>query len=370
MAGESAVSVDWDSQARRFIAPLRNFVRHRQLIEEGDSVLLACSGGSDSLSLLYMLAYLQPQLGFRLAAVHVDHGLRPESADDGRAVAEICQQLSVPCQVVRADTAAVVAEGYGGQEAARLARYRALWQVAGAGGHDKTAVGHQLDDRVETLLINLLRGTGSNGWSAMGSRLLLSGREIAGFLRQPRSDVDGKCWQIVRPLLNYRRSQLEEFCRRHRLPVREDSTNHQYSYLRNRIRGQLMPLLEQIRPGAAGNLARVAEWLAGESEVLEKIAGEFWQLNAVTGLDGGWRLPRPEFGRLDLAVRRRVAMLGWRQLYFSLTGCQAVYIEELCRLGATAAGSKTLVWPEGRMVTVDRRWISGRQLAGFANHGG
>jgi tRNA(Ile)-lysidine synthase len=221
--------------------------------EDGDGVAVAVSGGADSLALLHALRALSGPRRWRLAVATVDHGLRPGSAADAAFVADHAKALGLPARVLTLSAADLKAHQAAGPEgAARAARYAALWPAADALGCRWLATGHTLDDQAETVLLQLLRGTGPDGLAAMPVR---SGR-------------------LLRPLLAVRRSETRACCAATGLAWRDDPTNATDGPLRNRVRHHLLPLLEQLRPGAAQTLARTATLAADDRTWLDPMVAK------------------------------------------------------------------------------------------------
>jgi tRNA(Ile)-lysidine synthase len=216
----------------------------------GDGLAAAVSGGADSLALLHGLRTLAGPRGWRLAVVTVDHGLRPGSAADAAFVVDHAKTLGLSARLVTLDPAELAAHRRAGPEgAARTARYRALWRAAGELGCGWLATGHTLDDQAETVLLQLLRGAGAEGLAGMAVR----------------SD------RLLRPLLGVRRAETRACCAALGIGWREDPTNQQPGPLRNRIRQRVLPLLEELRPGAALALARAAGLAADERTWLDPL---------------------------------------------------------------------------------------------------
>ena len=218
--------------------------------EPGDGVAVAVSGGADSLALLHALGALAGPRRWRLAVVTVDHGMRPGSAADAAFVADHAKALGLParvCTLTPNDLARHRPAGPAG--AARAARYEALWPAADELGCPWLATGHTLDDQAETVLLQLLRGAGPDGLAAMAVR---TGR-------------------LLRPLLGVRRAETRSCCAAAGLAWREDPTNATDGPLRNRVRRQLLPLLEELRPGATRTLARTAALAADERDWLDPL---------------------------------------------------------------------------------------------------
>jgi tRNA(Ile)-lysidine synthase len=218
--------------------------------EPGDGVAVAVSGGADSLALLHALRALAGPRRWRLAVVTVDHGMRPGSAADTAFVADHAKALGLPARVCTLTPGDLARHRPAGPEgAARAARYEALWPAADELGCPWLATGHTLDDQAETVLLQLLRGAGPDGLAAMAVR---TGR-------------------LLRPLLGVRRAETRSCCAAAGLAWREDPTNAGDGPLRNRVRHHLLPLLEELRPGATQTLARTAALAADERDWLDPL---------------------------------------------------------------------------------------------------
>jgi tRNA(Ile)-lysidine synthase len=230
----------------------------------GDRVAVAVSGGADSLALLHALRVLAGPRGWRLAVLTVDHGLRPGSAADAAFVADHAKALGLPARVLPLAPGDLEAHRHAGPEAAaRAARYGALWPAADELGCPWLATGHTLDDQAETVLLQLLRGAGPDGLAGMAVR---GGR-------------------LLRPLLGVRRAETRAACAAAGLPWREDPTNAEDGPLRNRVRAQLLPLLEDLRPGATKTLARTATLAADERDWLDPLVAEALAATLAGGVD-------------------------------------------------------------------------------------
>jgi tRNA(Ile)-lysidine synthase len=214
--------------------------------------VLAVSGGPDSMALLHGAAALvrSGARAWPLRVAHLDHALRTDSADDAAFVTQAAAALDLPCDVRRTDVAALAAErGASLEEAGRAARYALFADLAER--HDAlVATAHTLDDTAETVLINLLRGSGLAGARGIPAR---RGR-------------------VVRPLLAERRAALRATLDAGDLAYREDVSNADPAFLRNRVRAELLPLLEALRPGAAEQLARFSRLAADDDDLLDAVA--------------------------------------------------------------------------------------------------
>lgn len=231
-----------------------DFVNKHGLLEAGDTVAAGVSGGADSVCLLLVLRELSEMIPFTLQAVHIHHGIRREAGEDETFVKALCGRLSVPCRVFHEDVPGYAGEhGLSEEEAGRVLRYRdfeAALRECGA-QRGKTAVAHHADDCAETLLFHLFRGTGLTGM---------------GGIRPRRGNV-------IRPLLELDRKQIEAYLREREQSWRTDATNDSDAYTRNKIRHHILPYAEaEICRGAGAHLAREAALLAQTADYMRREA--------------------------------------------------------------------------------------------------
>lgn len=259
-------------------------LRQYSLFSQGDRIAVGVSGGADSVALLRFLAALRPQFGWDLVVCHIHHGLRGAEADrDECFVRALAEQLGLPCAVSRIDAAALALRDHiSVEEAGRMARYAFFAQTAGEGGRIATA--HTLDDSIETVLMNLVRGTGLRGLCGI-----------------PR--IRGN---IVRPLLDCTRAEVEDYLGALGQPYCTDSTNLTDDYTRNRIRHDILPRLCELNPNFPGAMARMLPRLAAQQALTDCLAAQSaQQLHAACGglsRQGLSALPEPVCDRLLLRL--------------------------------------------------------------------
>lgn len=265
-------------------------IRAGGLWTANDRVAVALSGGADSVALALLLAELAAQVDWRLAGlIHVHHGLRGAEADaDAAFCCDLAARLSLPIEVVAVDVPAALAASAGSLEAtARTLRYAAFDAAAGRLGASVVATGHTADDQAETVLLRLLRGAGSRGVAA---------------IRQRRG-------MYARPLLGCRRAELRAWLDWSGESWREDSSNASTDVPRNRLRQEVMPVIEAAWPGGVRALARFAEAAAADEQWLSRQA-ELERPAAVRIAPDGVELIRARIVDLPLAVARRVVRDG------------------------------------------------------------
>jgi len=240
------------------------------IFEPGERVVVAVSGGPDSLALLSVLREILPAVPLHLTVAHFDHAWRPDSQDDRDFVASMAAKWGYEFQTARAAGGTPHTES-----AARTARYAFLRRIAGETNSTAIALGHTQDDQVETLLLHLLRGSGSRGLGAMRRR-----------------DRD-----LARPLLDISRHQIETYLARLHLTPRRDPSNEDPRFTRNRLRQQLLPAIDAFDSGARELLARTADILGEEDRYLD---------DAIAHLPDALVRDRVAFAKLPPALQRRV----------------------------------------------------------------
>lgn len=243
-------------------------------------LLIGLSGGADSVALAYLL---RQQEGLELRAVHVNHGLRGEASDGDEAfVRELCSRWQLPLDVYHAQP-----PEHPGEDWARQARYAFYREATVKHQADAVALAHHRDDQAETLLLHLMRGAGLSGLKGMAED----------------SEVLGV--RIVRPLLGCSRQELREMLTQAGITWREDGSNQDTRYLRNAVRHELLPLMEQLAPGAAQRIASAAELLQAEDAVLEQLAQDMLK-------DGHPWLPVKQLQGMQPGLMHRVLRLWWQ----------------------------------------------------------
>lgn len=260
-------------------------------VKPGEHILVAVSGGADSVALLHALHGLMKRKRWRLTVAHLDHGIRGEcSKADAGFVRTLARTLKLPCIVGQARVGdRARSRGVSLEMAAREARYAFLVRSARKVGADTIATAHTADDQVETLLLKFLRGSGRGGLSGIS----------------PASRLGGL--HLIRPLLEVTRAEIECWLRAHGREWREDETNADPAFLRNRVRHELLPLLErEYNPGLRQTLRRTRQVLMAEDEWMDDLARAI--LEECRAADGR-TLRSDRLGAHHLAARRRVIRL-------------------------------------------------------------
>lgn len=267
---------------------IANIIHECQLHTE-KCLVVGVSGGPDSLCLLHSLHYL----GHQVIAVHVNHGLRPDADKEEQQVKQFADHLgieSISCYVEVMKFA--VHASLSIEEAARNQRYTSLFEQARRSGAQAVVVGHNADDQVETILLHLLRGSGLVG---------LRGMEYRTLPNQWSKDIP-----LIRPLLSTWRSEVQDYISDHHLTPVFDESNDDVLYFRNRLRHELLPILENYNPAIREVFLRMGQVFRDDYSVLEKIINSAWESTLIRIEKGFLAFRTQEFIRLPIAIQRYV----------------------------------------------------------------
>ena len=310
----------------------------RTHLRAGMRVAVAVSGGADSVALLRALALAAPEIGLVLSVAHVHHGIRGAEADeDARFVEALSAQLNLPFHLHHADTPAAAARNKQSlEEAARDLRYAWFRSLLAEGRADAVATAHTLDDQAETVLHRLLRGAWTEGLSGIHPVIACEHGEI------------------LRPFVTVRRAEIESWLRSLGQPWRDDATNAETTYTRNRIRHEVLPVLAQVNPRVAEQLAHLAAIARDEESWWEAELHRLLPSLVLPGrpVRGGGRAvsTHPEEGSVGIelerlrglapAMRRRVLRAAAKQLGCRLDFEQTERLMAMCAADPNAAGAK------------------------------
>ena len=381
-------------------ARVHQTLRSRQLLRRNQRLLVAVSGGQDSLCLLQMMQDLQPRWQWQLGVIHCDHQWRSDSAANAQFVKEWVEaqhipfylrvysgspQRSEPSNLPLANLPRANPFSIHSEAAARQWRYQQFLQVANQYEFDVVLTGHTASDRAETLLYNLMRGCGSDGLGALQWKRSWMPEEVMPKEVIPEEGTQGAVSKvishetivshpfspntdsinqnsivskaivnpivIVRPLLEIQRHETAEFCQTFNLPIWEDSTNHDRQYQRNRIRLDLLPYLQEyFNPQVALHLSRTAELIQADVDYLEQEAQ-----TQRSHLQANHKLHRLSLQQLSLSIQRRVI----RQFLQEQLPEQPTYdhIEKMVGLIQAPQRTQTDPFPGGTIAWVEGEWI-------------
>ena len=304
-----------------------DFIEKNKLIKKGDSVVIAVSGGPDSMTLLHVLNNLKGVLGFDICIAHVNHMIRKEADEETRYVLDFCDKLGISCYVLKKDVQKIAKEKKISTElAGRMVRYDFFEEVANKTKANKIATAHNANDNAETVLMNLIRGSGISG---------LKGIELI------RDD------KYIRPILNCTRQEIEEYAKENNLEPKYDSTNKENIYTRNKIRNELIPYLEkEFNPNIVKGINRLSCIATKEDKYLVDIVEKEFKNLEITGDNSNKEeiiLDLKKFNGLNEVIKSRLILYTANKLLGSVQNIEKVNIEDIITLCGNNIGNKFLI---------------------------
>lgn len=320
-----------------------NTIKKYKLIEEKDRIVVGVSGGPDSICLLHVLNSLKQKLNIEIFVAHINHMIRKEADFETEYVKDFCKKLGIVFFVKKIDVEKVAKEQKKGtEETGRNIRYEFFEEVLKKVEATKIATAHNLNDKAETVLLNIIRGSGTSG---------LKGIEAI---------RDNK---FIRPLIEISREDIEEYCRENNLNPKFDKTNEETIYRRNKIRNDLIPYIKkEFNPNIIKTIARLSEVATEENEYLEKQTQKAYE-NVYVGaglvsahkdedsINVGARIAHlkneiiidlKKFNSLELVIKRRVILYTISKVVGSTVGIEKVNIDEIIQLCKNNIGNKFL----------------------------
>lgn len=297
-------------------------IQKYNLIQKGDKIVIGVSGGPDSMCLLNCLFCLKEILKIELVVCHINHMIREEAEEETKYVQEFCEKIKVPCFIKYANITKMSQEQrLGTEEMGRKVRYEFFEEVAKQTGANKIATAHNSNDNAETVLMNLLRGSGISG---------LKGIEI-------------KVSSYIRPILECDRAEIEGYCEEKNLQPRIDKTNLENEYTRNKIRNQLIPYLQkEFNPNIIQTLNRLSE-LAGEEEgYFKEIVNQTYETLKIGENEREIVLDLQKFNVISKVIKGRLLLYTINKIIGTTQGISKVHIEDCIKLCANNIGNKYL----------------------------
>lgn len=306
---------------------VHSFIRQHHMIEKGDFIAVGVSGGADSVCLLLLLCGLRKEFELTLKVVHVNHSIRKEAGEDQQFVEKLCEKLEVPWITFVEDAKATAKrESMSLEEAGRMIRYRCFRKVLKQHGGGKIAVAHHQNDQAETILYRMARGTGIQG---------LRGMEAV------RADV-------IRPLLCLSKTEILSYLKEKNQSWMEDASNEDNTYARNKIRNQVIPVLQQVNSRAAEHIFSLSEEIEEWSRYLDQVLSKAWE-SCVTCSEHECRIDLTRFLEEPEPVRRLLAKQTIEQTAGRKKDIEKVHIQNFCELAFKETG-KSIDLPYGLRV--------------------
>ena len=321
------------------LSRIRSYIEDNALFKKEERVVLGCSGGADSVALLLILR----DLGYEPAVVHVNHGLRESAAEDEAFVRVLTERLGVPFRAEHADVLTRQKEtGESLEEAARNLRYDILFRACRTFGAKTLALAHHENDQAETVLFNLVRGSGLRGLSGMAPAQV---REVI--------YPDGKKQKIrtVRPILSVKKEEILEFLRERGESWREDETNRDDRISRNQIRLHTIPSLEKVREDSVEKIAEAADWLREVDTYLTGKAAEWIRAYTSQNKSSTWmELPAEPFLREERVFQDYITAEAFRTIGLPMKDKGRKHLEAVADLFSNSVGKQVMLPGEWRAV--------------------
>ena len=303
-----------------------NTINKYNLIQKGDKIVIGVSGGPDSMCLLDSLYCLKEKLGIEIFVAHINHMIREEADEETEYVKEYCKNKNIKCYVKKADVEKLAKEQkLGTEEMGRKIRYEFFNEVAQKENANKIATAHNLNDNVETVLMNILRGSGISG---------LKGIEIS----RKETNIE-----YIRPIRECERQEIEKYCEEQDLDPRIDKTNFENEYTRNKIRNILIPYIKkEFNPNIINTLNRLSELVGEEEEYIEKqVERNFEDLKLAESKEE-IVLDLKKFNKLEKVIKSRLVLYTIMSIFGTTKGIEKVHVDDIIKLCDNNIGNKYL----------------------------
>ena len=316
-----------------------NTIKKYNLIENGDSIVIGVSGGPDSICLLSILNELKEELNFKIYVAHINHMIRKEADEETEYVKDFCKKIGIECFAKKIDVVSIAKqEKRGTEETGREKRYEFFEEIMKKTNSNKIATAHNNNDKIETIIMNILRGSGTNG---------LKGIEPI---------RDGK---FIRPLIEIERNEIEDYCLKNNLNPRIDKSNNENIYTRNKIRNIIIPYLKhEFNPNIIKTLNRLSDVSTEESEYMEKITKESFNdifiEKDTTTFPSSIALNLKKFNTLELVIKRRIILYTINMVLGSTEGVEKINIDDIIKLANKNIGNKYLTPTKNIKILVEK----------------
>lgn len=308
------------------------------LIQNGDKIVIGVSGGPDSICLLHILNSLKERYNLQLFGAHINHMIRENAKIDEEYVIDFCKEIDVPLYVAHIDVLNIAKqEKISTEEAGRNERYKFFGEVLKKTNSNKIAIAHNSNDKAETIIMNILRGSGVSGLKGI----------------EPKRDN-----KYIRPLIETTREEIENYCKANYLEPRHDESNDENLYNRNKIRNIVIPYIKkEFNPNIINTINRLSVVATEESEYINKIAENEYNNICVKEEEDIIQLDLKKFNILDVVIKRRLILYTIHKLNNHTKGIEKVNIEDIIKLCNNNIGNKFLIPTKGLKVEVKHKNI-------------
>lgn len=297
-------------------------IKTYNLIEKNDKVVIGVSGGPDSICLLHLLYSIKKELGFEIVVAHINHQIREVADSETEYVKDFCENLGIECFVKKENIIELAKkQKKGTEEAGRQVRYNFFEEVAQKTNSNKIATAHNSNDRAETVILNILRGSGISGLKGI----------------EPIRDN-----RYIRPLIFTKRKKIEEYCQENNLNPKIDESNMENIYNRNKVRNIIIPYIEkEFNQNIIQTINRLSDVATEENEFLQKLTEE--QYNTISTIENDTIiLDLKKFNKLELVIKRRLILYTINEAIHTTNGIEKVNIDDIIKLCKNNIGNKYL----------------------------
>ena len=315
-----------------------NTIEKYNLIENGDKIVVGVSGGPDSICLLHILNTIKEKYNVQLFVAHINHMIRENAKIDEEYVKDFCKKINVPIFVKHADVLNIAkVKKIGTEEAGRNVRYDFFEEVLKETGSNKIAIAHNSNDKAETVIMNILRGSGISGLKGI----------------EPKRDN-----KYIRPLIETSRDEIEEYCKINKLETRHDESNDENTYNRNKIRNIVIPYIKkEFNNNIVNTINRLSTVATEESDYINKIVEKEYNNICINIENNKIELDLKKFNELDIVIKRRMILYTISALQKHTMGIEKTNIEDIIKLCGNNIGNKFLVPTKGLEVHVKNKKI-------------
>lgn len=301
---------------------VRKTIREYNLIEKNDSIVVGVSGGPDSMTLLSILLKLKEEFNLKIYVAHVNHMLRENAIKDEEYVKEFCEKNNIEMFIKKANISEIAKkEKIGLEEAGRNARYNFFEEILKNTESNKIAIAHNLNDKVETIIMNTLRGSGVSG---------LKG-------------IEPKRKKYIRPLIEIERHEIEKYCIENEINPRHDESNDNNTYTRNKIRNIIIPYIRnEFNPNIIKTLNRLSEIIKEEDEYVQSKTEKIFKEILLTNEKNKIELDPRKFNDQEKVIQKNLILLAIKKVKGSTQGIEKVNIDDIIKLCNNNIGNKLI----------------------------
>ena len=298
-------------------------IKKYNLISKNDKIVVAVSGGPDSMCLLHILLSLREEYNLELNVAHINHMIRENAIIDEEYVKAFCEENNVKLFVKKADVLSISKENrIGTEEAGRKVRYEFFNEVKEMTSSNKIAIAHNKNDKGVTVLLNLIRGTGTYGLIGI----------------EPKNGI------YIRPLLEIERKDIEEYCKINNINPRIDESNFQNIYNRNKIRNVVIPFIEkEFNPNIINTISRLSDIVKEEENYFNELVELEYKNIVIEETNDYIKLNLREFNKINIVIRKRLIFYTINKLLGNTMGIEKIHVEDIIKLCSNNIGNKYLV---------------------------